>query len=109
MVKEIANSSKALVKLLNEGYLEPVEEFGLRVETLASMADTAMSIAADMHSYCESYDRDLGAYKEIIETIQDLLEEVSEQVCAISEDLEEEFGDDSEEEGDGEDTDNTEE
>jgi hypothetical protein len=101
-VAEVTKSSKALRKLLNEGYLEPAQEFGLRVDTLASMADTAMSIAADMHSYSESYDRDLGAYKETIETIQDLLDTLAEQICAISEDLDETFGEGSEDEEDTE-------
>lgn len=103
------------VQKIEEGFLEPEDEFALLCENLDGILSTARGLIATMMAQCQAYNEELGDYVEAVELVKDAVSSASQAASTFfefvdaageeSEDEEEsseEEEEDEEEEGEGE-------
>lgn len=99
MVSPVYGASR--VRRLQEGYLDPEDEFALAAENLDSLLSTARGLVGSMLAMCQAYDEELGDFREAVDAIREAVDTASSATGEFF-DFMEELDEPEEEEEDGE-------
>jgi len=97
------NFGASRVRRLQEGYLDPEDEFFLAVENLDSILSTARGLVGSILAMCTAYDEELGDFAEGVEEVRVAVDDAASVTGELFGYLEELDNPEEGDEGEGED------